>query len=99
MMAAMRVLIPVPDRDFDATEVAVPWRLWELCLGALAGRCLSVCPPISRHADGAAPDELGRGSRTANPVAAAGGTLRDGAKDLCVRRAIREKADLPADKT
>jgi putative intracellular protease/amidase len=23
----MRVLIPVPDRDFDTTEVAVPWRL------------------------------------------------------------------------
>lgn len=23
----MRVLIPVPDRDFDVTEVAVPWRL------------------------------------------------------------------------
>ncbi|WP_234376809.1 type 1 glutamine amidotransferase domain-containing protein [Streptomyces sp. TP-A0356] len=27
MMAAMRVLMPVPDRDFDVTEVAVPWRL------------------------------------------------------------------------
>ncbi|WP_406002319.1 type 1 glutamine amidotransferase domain-containing protein [Streptomyces sp. NBC_00829] len=23
----MRVLIPVPDRDFDVTEVAVPWRM------------------------------------------------------------------------
>jgi putative intracellular protease/amidase len=23
----MRVLIPVPDRDFDVTEVAVPWRI------------------------------------------------------------------------
>lgn len=23
----MRVLIPIPDRDFDITEVAVPWRL------------------------------------------------------------------------
>ena len=23
----MRVLIPLPDRDFDVTEVAVPWRL------------------------------------------------------------------------
>ncbi|MFC9238081.1 type 1 glutamine amidotransferase domain-containing protein [Streptomyces decoyicus] len=23
----MRVLMPVPDRDFDVTEVAVPWRL------------------------------------------------------------------------
>jgi putative intracellular protease/amidase len=23
----MRVLVPVPDRDFDTTEVAVPWRL------------------------------------------------------------------------
>ncbi|MFJ9410189.1 type 1 glutamine amidotransferase domain-containing protein [Streptomyces sp. NPDC101393] len=23
----MRVLIPLPDRDFDITEVAVPWRL------------------------------------------------------------------------
>jgi len=27
MMWAMRVLMPVPDRDFDVTEVAVPWRL------------------------------------------------------------------------
>lgn len=24
----MRVLMPVPDRDFDVTEVAVPWRLF-----------------------------------------------------------------------
>ena len=24
---AMRVLVPLPDRDFDTTEVAVPWRL------------------------------------------------------------------------
>ena len=23
----MRVLMPLPDRDFDTTEVAVPWRL------------------------------------------------------------------------
>src|SRR3984957_5470914 len=23
----MRVLMPLPDRDFDVTEVAVPWRL------------------------------------------------------------------------
>ncbi len=23
----MRVLVPIPDRDFDVTEVAVPWRL------------------------------------------------------------------------
>src|SRR5213080_4806546 len=23
----MRVLVPLPDRDFDVTEVAVPWRL------------------------------------------------------------------------
>ncbi|XES01194.1 hypothetical protein HEP87_62550 [Streptomyces sp. S1D4-11] len=23
----MRVLMPVPDRDFDVTEVAVPWRI------------------------------------------------------------------------
>jgi putative intracellular protease/amidase len=23
----MRILLPVPDRDFDATEVSVPWRL------------------------------------------------------------------------
>lgn len=27
MLTAMRVLIPVPDHDFDTTEVAVPWRL------------------------------------------------------------------------
>jgi putative intracellular protease/amidase len=26
-MDAMRVLLPVPDTDFDPTEVAVPWRL------------------------------------------------------------------------
>lgn len=25
--AAMRVLVPLPDRDFDVTEVAVPWRV------------------------------------------------------------------------
>ena len=24
---SMRVLVPLPDRDFDITEVAVPWRL------------------------------------------------------------------------
>jgi putative intracellular protease/amidase len=24
---AMRILLPLPDRDFDVTEVAVPWRL------------------------------------------------------------------------
>ena len=23
----MRVLMPLPDRDFDTTEVAVPWRV------------------------------------------------------------------------
>ena len=23
----MRILVPLPDRDFDTTEVAVPWRL------------------------------------------------------------------------
>ena len=23
----MRVLVPLPDADFDTTEVAVPWRL------------------------------------------------------------------------
>jgi len=23
----MRVLLPLPDRDFDVTEVAVPWRI------------------------------------------------------------------------
>jgi putative intracellular protease/amidase len=23
-----RILIPLPDRDFDVTEVAVPWKLW-----------------------------------------------------------------------
>ena len=23
----MRVLVPLPDRDFDVTEVAVPWRI------------------------------------------------------------------------
>ena len=26
-LAAMQVLVPLPDRDFDVTEVAVPWRL------------------------------------------------------------------------
>jgi putative intracellular protease/amidase len=26
-MGAMRVLLPLPDRDFDVTEVAVPWRM------------------------------------------------------------------------
>src|SRR5689334_12717934 len=26
-MAAVRILIPLPDHDFDVTEVAVPWRL------------------------------------------------------------------------
>jgi len=23
-----RILVPLPDRDFDVTEVAVPWKLW-----------------------------------------------------------------------
>src|SRR5580698_5049515 len=27
MAARKRVLLPLPDRDFDVTEVAVPWRL------------------------------------------------------------------------
>src|SRR6266851_4066998 len=27
----MRVLIPLPDRDFDVTEVAVPWRILRDC--------------------------------------------------------------------
>lgn len=27
----MRVLVPLPDRDFDTTEVAVPWRLLSDC--------------------------------------------------------------------
>lgn len=27
IIVAMKVLIPLPDRDFDVTEVAVPWRL------------------------------------------------------------------------
>jgi putative intracellular protease/amidase len=27
ILAGMRVLLPVPDQDFDVTEVAVPWRL------------------------------------------------------------------------
>lgn len=26
-MAGKRILVPLPDRDFDVTEVAVPWRL------------------------------------------------------------------------
>jgi putative intracellular protease/amidase len=25
--AAVRVLVPLPDRDFDVTEVAVPWQV------------------------------------------------------------------------
>jgi putative intracellular protease/amidase len=28
MSNAKRILIPVPDKDFDTTEVAVPWKLW-----------------------------------------------------------------------
>jgi putative intracellular protease/amidase len=27
-MALARILVPLPDRDFDVTEVSVPWRLW-----------------------------------------------------------------------
>src|SRR5689334_13501708 len=23
-----RIFVPLPDRDFDVTEVAVPWKLW-----------------------------------------------------------------------
>ena len=46
----MRVLIPVPDQDFDTTEVAVPWRLLsradhEVVFATESGGTASACDP------------------------------------------------------
>jgi putative intracellular protease/amidase len=47
----MRVLVPLPDRDFDTTEVAVPWRvLTELghtvTFATERGGAASACDPL-----------------------------------------------------
>src|ERR1043165_4507137 len=46
----MRVLVPLPDRDFDTTEVAVPWRLLterghEVTFATAAGGTTPACDP------------------------------------------------------
>ncbi|MEQ1567324.1 MAG: type 1 glutamine amidotransferase domain-containing protein [Myxococcota bacterium] len=45
-----RILVPLPDRDFDTTEVAVPWRLWterghEVVFATEAG-AVPACDPL-----------------------------------------------------
>ncbi len=45
-----RVLIPVPDRDFDVTEVAVPWRVLcdaghDVVFATEHGDCVPQCDP------------------------------------------------------
>jgi putative intracellular protease/amidase len=45
-----RILIPLPDRDFDVTEVAVPWKLWknqgyEITFATEAGK-IGQCDPL-----------------------------------------------------
>ncbi len=47
----MRVLIPLPDRDFDVTEVAVPWRLLsdaghEVVFATEQGGAPPACDPL-----------------------------------------------------
>lgn len=49
-MGVMRVLIPLPDRDFDTTEVAVSWRLLseaghEVVFATQEGRNVPQCDP------------------------------------------------------
>lgn len=46
-----RVLVPLPDRDFDTTEVAVPWRLLtraghEVVFATEAGGARPACDPL-----------------------------------------------------
>lgn len=46
----MRVLVPLPDRDFDTTEVAVPWRLlsdrgYEVVFATQRGGAAPQCDP------------------------------------------------------
>jgi putative intracellular protease/amidase len=46
----VRILIPLPDRDFDTTEVAVPWRLlsdrgYEVVFATQAGGSAPKCDP------------------------------------------------------
>lgn len=48
---ARRVLIPLPDRDFDTTEVAVPWRLLtraghEVVFATEQGGAAPACDPL-----------------------------------------------------
>src|SRR5262249_61023721 len=57
-----RILIPLPDRDFDTTEVAVPWRLLtraghEVVFATEAGGAAPACDP--RLLDGVVFGKLG----------------------------------------
>ena len=51
-----RVLLPLPDRDFDVTEVAVPWRLL-----TLAGHEIVFCTEAGGAAPSADPLSFGQG--------------------------------------
>ncbi len=47
----LRLLVPLPDRDFDVTEVAVPWRIlrdagFEICFATEAGGTAPQCDPL-----------------------------------------------------
>jgi putative intracellular protease/amidase len=44
MLAAMRVLVPLPEEDFDPTEAAVPWKLL-----TAAGHALAFATPTGRQ--------------------------------------------------
>lgn len=61
-MVPMRVLIPLPDLDFDTTEVAVPWRLLtdaghQVCFATERGGSAPACDP--RLLDGVLFGQLG----------------------------------------
>ena len=61
----MRVLIPLPDHDFDVTEVAVPWRLLTEAGHEVASRPSAAAPrpPCDpRLLDGVIFGQLGRAS-------------------------------------
>ena len=50
-VCAVRVLVPLPDRDFDTTEVAVPWRLLraaghEVVFATERGGSAPACDPL-----------------------------------------------------
>ena len=80
----MRVLVPLPDRDFDTTEVAVPWRVLraaghDVVFATERGGNAPACDPLlltgvlfgqlGAHADAvAAYDELTRAAEFRSPL-------------------------------